>query len=91
MKSTCLGSVAEPVRRILPAIKKCDCLNSCIVIVRALASMLQYVGLIKSEHMLTDVEFESKFYELLRRYSILYNKAKIITPVRINRTCLSMT
>lgn len=82
MRSTCLVSVVGLVSRIPPTIKKCDCLNFCTVIVRALASMLEYVGMIKSEHMLTDIEFESKFYELLRRYSVLYQKSRIVTPVR---------
>lgn len=82
MKSSCLGSVAELVRGILSLIKRHGCLISCAVIVRALASMLQYVGLIKSEYLGTDAEFEEKFYELLRRYSVLSAKAEIGIQVR---------
>lgn len=82
MKFSCLASVAELVRQIPFAIKKPDWLNCCVVIVRALASLLQYVGLIKAEFVTTDVEFESKFYEQLKRYSVLYAKAKIVAPVR---------
>lgn len=82
MKFSCLASVVELVRRITPGIKKPDWLSSCVVIVRALASMLQYVGLIKREFLTTDVEFESKFYELLKRYSVLRTKGKILTKVR---------
>lgn len=82
MKSSCLASVVELVRRIPSAIQKPDWLSSCVVIVRALASLLQYVGLIKAEFVTTDVEFESKFYEQLKRYSVLYAKSKIVTTVR---------
>lgn len=86
MKSSCLASVAGLVRRIPPVINRPDWLTSYVVIVRALASMLQYVGLIKREFLTTDVEFESKFYELLKRYSVLRTKGKIFTKVRKQTT-----
>lgn len=50
----------------------CYCLIFSTVIGRALASFLQYVGLVKPEYDVDDENgFQPKFYELLRRYSKL--------------------
>lgn len=54
------------------------------VIVRALASLLQYCGLIKTEHLTTDTTFEGKFYALLQKY-IEITAIKIIAKVSLPR------
>ncbi|KAH8148110.1 uncharacterized protein LAJ45_07874 [Morchella importuna] len=47
-------------------------------IVRALASFLQYVGVIKPEHMKTDADFDTRFYDLIRKYYELTKKVQLL-------------
>lgn len=80
MKYSYLGTVVGLVRGIIVTNIYIRRLIFTIVLARALASFLQHVGVIKPEYL--DAEdkgkiFQSKFYELLKRYSNLTAKAKL--------------
>lgn len=86
MRSSYSASVAELVRVILLPQRNYP-LNSPTVISRALASFLQYVGLIKEEYLDKDDTkeelFRTKFEELLKRYCELTEKPWFGSKVKI--------
>lgn len=53
------------------------------VIIRALASMLQHVGLIKPEEMITERAFRRRFTDQLQRYSLLTSVGSIVYLVSL--------
>lgn len=75
MRSGCLVLVAGHVSRTIPPTCShhflfLDVTNPSAVIVRALASLLQHVGLITPDKMLTPSAFRARFNDQVQRYTL---------------------
>lgn len=87
MRSGCLVIVADLVRILYPAPDSPAPVNKILsdtvaVIARALASFLEYVGLIKPDAMTTDSAYNRRFYDQVGRYAFHTGVNRIVTTVR---------